>query len=252
MANKLLCFFIVLFCATGTYYVMKHDLYLTQRLRIEPSFAGVDPFYLPVQKDLQHSLLPLQGQALWHTSLARIKKIIQADSRVKSFNIQRRLPGHYVLQMAPHRPVAVWLDAAGALHPLSDQAQLLRPTALRELPDVPVLKGAVFLKSLDARQKAVQLLNELPHRGWLSVQRVLELQYQERRGVVLSLRKTGNVQIIYMGHKLYRQKIKRLEQVLDYMQAKNLKNKFIDARFEKKVLVRLRNNPEAKGLYAVK
>ena len=68
---------------------------------------------------------------------------------------------------------------------------------------------------------------------------VSEIQYSKKDGLVLVLGLDDNT--VIMGDREFKKRIDHVRRVVQYLRSENLRGRVIDARFSKKVVVRLRN-----------
>jgi hypothetical protein len=73
----------------------------------------------------------------------------------------------------------------------------------------------------------------------VSQKTVSEIYFDRAKGLVLVLLPDG-VEIL-LGNQDHARRVLRIRRVVEYLQSEDIKGKTIDARFSKKVVVRLRN-----------
>lgn len=196
--------------------------------------------YQGLRADVEKNLASLSGESIWSVGLEDAMNLLEKDRRISSVQIQRRWPNQLRVLIAPREPVAIYWAKRGP-QLLAIDGGLLPQVQLKELPDVPILRGESFAGSPELRQKAIELILTLPDKGLLSRESVSEVRYSKRLGFELALSRGGEV--VRMGDEEYSRKISRVNRVLSYLQGQGLDGRVIDARFTKKVVVRLRNAP---------
>ena len=190
-----------------------------------------------IQSTLQSKLQKFIGKKIWQVSFGELKKILRSEPRVGSVKILRLLPNRFFIQIQPRKPLVVLLDPNnGKIHPLSMDGQVLPPVPFDQIPNLPLLRGSVFLKKKAIRKLAIHFLNLMPEQGEFSRQEISEVKYLAReKSVVLILSKNGKP--IKVGYDPKQMKTKRIESVLRYLDQKNIKWRVIDARFSQKIVV---------------
>jgi cell division protein FtsQ len=116
---------------------------------------------------------------------------------------------------------------------------VLPETTIVKAPDVPVLRGGSFLKSIEKRQKAISILKNLPETGPMSFSQVAEIEYYQES---YWARLVSNSVKIHLGVQNLPKKIERIDRVMNYLKSSKLDPRVIDADFSKKLVVKLRKH----------
>ena len=200
----------------------------------EPAWEGSrEEIYTSYLKKLQKFI----GQKMWTLNFEELNKILQSDSRVGSIKILRLLPSRVFIEIEPRKPLLIFLNPdTGQIHPISMQGQILPHLAFNRIPDLPVLRGSIFLKQPKMRKLAIEVLNIMPEEGNFSRQKISEIKFSPpEKSLLLVLSKNGEA--IKVGNDPAQIKTKRIESVLKYLDQKNIKWRVIDARFSQKIVV---------------
>jgi hypothetical protein len=107
--------------------------------------------------------------------------------------------------------------------------------------DLPLLRGAQFFEDVQLRRQAVDLMNEIPFEGVFHQGLISEVRFDKHKGFELLL--TNGWTRVNMGKEDFSRRVRFIERVLNYLQEHKMQARVIDARFSKKVVVRLRNAP---------
>jgi len=198
-------------------------------------------FYTPMVDKLEKQLLPFKGQSLWSVKLSQVVKILGDQNWIESSSIARGWPAALQVKIKPHDVKLVYLGKSGKYMPIIADGSFLDTVDSRQAPDVTLLEGEVFLNKKDLRQKAVNVLKEIPAEGSFSKKTISEMRYDNKDGFSMTLMKTG-IQV-KLGEEQVALKSARVAQVVDYLQTRQFDARVIDANLSKKVLVRLRNDP---------
>ncbi|MCC7404396.1 MAG: FtsQ-type POTRA domain-containing protein [Bdellovibrionales bacterium] len=235
-------FFFVGMTVGGMYYTIQRNWFNVTAIEIDMDSTSQQPvLFERIKQDMGVRLRPFLGKKTWNLELGEVLTEIERDRRVKSAHVTRRFPNKLSVRILPHDPVLVLAGPQGLVYPIASDASLLPAVPPQEAPDLPLLRGKGFLKNEDWRKKVVELMSEIPREGDVSLSSISEMNYSPDAGLVLVLMKKG-IQIS-VGEKAIRQKLKRVEKVLHYLNEHQIEGRVIDAKFSKKVVVRLRNAP---------
>ena len=228
------CFFIFIGIA---YYGLNKWLIISEiQLELQKEPIWEDSMY-EIQSTLQSKLQTFIGKKIWQVSLNDLKETVHSESRVGPVKILRLLPNRFFIQIQPRKPLLVLLDPnSGKIHPLSMEGQILPSVYFNQIPNLPILRGYVFLKQIALRKLAIHFLNLMPKKGEFSRQEISEVKYSTKeKSLTFILSKNG--QSIKVGYDPTQMKPKRIESVLRYLDQKNIKWRVIDARFSQKIVV---------------
>lgn len=210
-------------------------------LVLDPGALDEQTMFQKIRDGLKAQLKPLEAQWIWRMSLADILKTIEVDPRIQAAHVIRHFPNRVQVIILPKRTSTNLLDQDGFLHPVAKDGSLLPPVQATQAPDRPTLRGRQFFNNEILRQRAVRLIEDLPERGLFSRAAVSEIHYDEKNGFDMVL--TGAGLIVRIGEDSLVEKAQHIEQVLMYLQNQRVRGRVIDARFAKKVVVKLRKQP---------
>jgi cell division protein FtsQ len=221
-------------------YLDKED-FIIQDLQVE-LMSDRDPSSLfpEIKSDVLPKLVSFVGESIWSVDLEQVLAVVEKDRRIKDVRVSRRLPNKLKVYIEPHQALANILAKDGTqIFPLSREGSLFAPLPLTEASDAPILRGTHFIKDIKLRKLALGLLLELPQEGDFSLKSVSEIRYSAKDGLVLVLGLDDNE--VIMGDRDFKTRIDHVRRVVQYLRSENLQGRVIDARFSKKVVVRLRN-----------
>lgn len=228
------CFFIFIGI---TYYGLNKWLIISEiQLELQKEPIWEDSMN-EIQSTLQSKLQTFIGKKIWQISLNDLKKTVRSEPRVGPVKILRLLPNRFFIQIQPRKPLLVLLNPTnGKIHPLSMDGQILPPVSFNQVPNLPILRGSMFLKQIAIRKLAIHFLNLMPENGEFSRQEISEVKYStQEKSLTFILSKNGKP--IKVGYDPMQMKTKRIESVLRYLDQKNIKWRVIDARFSQKIVV---------------
>lgn len=223
----------------GLFLAFREELFQIKSVTVV-SMDGSHPLLFDrVKKSVKPILGQLDGQWMWSVHLDQILKVVLNDKRVKEANIRRQLPGKVSVFIQTHQPIAVALHGGNSFYPVAGDGSLLPAVQLNEVLDTPVLRGNKLFNNQELRKKVITYLWELPKKGSFTLSNISEVSWTKDQGLKIVLQSGGAV--VYMGEDDFKSKTKHVEKVLNYLIKEGMSGRVIDARFSKKVLVKLRN-----------
>lgn len=199
------------------------------------------PAWSSLNKEVEAVLDSLKGRSLIVVSLKDIKMKLDRFRSIQNLQVIKSWPRTLRIQYSLPPLKAVASLQRNRFHALSSQGQWIGPLSWSQLPKRPWLRGSWMEKKPDLLPQALGLIDILPKAGGITLDKISEIGFNEGDGFAVTLVKTGQ-QIIF-GYDDFEVKALRANQVLNYLQNRNLESCVIDANFSKKVLVRLRNQP---------
>ncbi len=185
------------------------------------------------------------GQSLWSFSLQNISEVLRQQKWIKDFRISRSWPSSLEVQIEAFEISLLLTDSqklnVGLMRPVTVDGDILPEIDSRQAPSKALLKGDIFLKNLEKRKQAIDLLKSLPADGKMGVNSLSEINYNPKEGFWISMIQSDLK--VKLGEDQFAMKSARVSQVMDYLEKKNLKARVIDANLSKKVLVRLQQTP---------
>jgi cell division septal protein FtsQ len=200
-----------------------------------------DLLFQRIRGSLTQQLQQYEGRYFWQVPLTQVFEVTRKDRRVKNVSVFRDFPSRLRVEIEPYTPLLAYLSGDGRVYPLSTDASLLPPIAIADTPDLPYVRGEELKDEISLREKAIELFNTIPEEGILSKDAVSEIVFSKKDGFKIFLTKTRSE--IRVGDSDFGPKISHAQKVLAYLNSRNIVGRVIDARFSKKVVVRVRNTP---------
>ena len=200
-----------------------------------------DLLFQRIRASLTQQLKNYEGRYFWQVPLKSVLEVTRRDRRVKSAAIYREFPSRLRVEIEPHTPILAYLSSDGRIYPVATDATLLPPLPITETPDLPFLRGEDLKDEPLLREKILELFGALPELGLIRKSSISEIVYTKKDGIKLFI--SGTQAEIKLGDADFGPKISRAQKVLTYLDSRNIKGRVIDARFSKKVVVRVRNTP---------
>lgn len=200
-----------------------------------------DLLFQRIRASLTQQLQQYEGRYFWQVPLGQVFEVTRKDRRVKNASIFRDFPSRLRVEIEPYTPLLAYLSSDGRVYPLSTDASLLPPISITDTPDLPYVRGEELKDEIALREKSIELFNRLPEDGALSKNSVSEIVYSKKDGFKIFLTKSQAE--IRVGDSDFGPRISHAQKVIAYLDSRNIKGRVIDARFSKKVVVRVRNTP---------
>ena len=250
-----------------SHYALNHWLVVSEirlEMQKEPVWEGSME---EIRSLLESKLQPFIGKKIWKISDELIK-VIQSEPRVGSVKILKLLPNRLFIHIQPRKPLLVLLHpSSGKIHPLSMNGEILPSLSSKQIPNLPILRGPVFLEKENIRNTLIQFFHLMPEQGEFSRQAISEVKYSsQEKSLMFILSKNGksikvgydpiqlNTEGVFFAkpekaiplEEIEKQKeisnrisikTKRIESVLRYLDQKSIKWRVIDARFSQKIVV---------------
>ncbi len=198
--------------------------------------AAFDKIYDAMRVQLK----PYENIWVWNLNLPDVLKTIELDPRIQTTQVLRTFPNRVTVVIRPKLSNLNLLDQDGDLHPVTNDGALLPPFHPTQAPDRPTLRGPQFFTNQSLREKAVKLIEQLPEKGNFSKASVSEVHF-DKSGFSFIL--IGNGLTVKVSEDTLSESVNHVEQVLAYLQGQRIKGRVIDARYAKKVVVKLRKQP---------
>ena len=191
-----------------------------------------------IQSGLQASLAQFTGIPFWKVSLEKVMSEVRKDQRVRLARVQREFPHLLRIVIVPQEAMLGLMDEQGRIFPVARDATLMPALSLKDVPNFPLLRGKEFVTDIHLREKAVELMAAIPTDGRFQRNQISEILHNNKDGFSLFL--ANHAAEIKMGDNEFDLKASRVEKVLSYLHNRSLSGRTIDARFAKKVVVRVR------------
>jgi cell division septal protein FtsQ len=225
----------------GVYFALGKRLLVEKVTVVMAGESKEQLLFEEIKKDLNQETKDLIGASMLQLSFPTLVDEILKDKRVKSVQVRREFPGAVIVRIEPREPVLGWVDERGFLRPVAKDNEIMPRLKSGLLRDVAILRGKEFSKDSKLRLAAIELIESLPTEGYFQRSMISEIRHSKASGFDLVL--TEPSVIVKIGRENYQERSKRLEKVLSYIHNRDIKGRVIDSRFDKKVVVRLRNEP---------
>lgn len=203
--------------------------------------SNQDLIFQRIKNSLTPQFKSFEGKYFWQVPLKRIHEATAKDKRVKRVNIHREFPSRLRVEVEPRTPVLAYLGADGRIYPVATDATLLPPLPFKDAPDLPLLRGEDFKDEQELRERAIELFEAMPEEGMMRKSQISEIGFTKKEGFKVFI--SGPNAEVKIGDTDFGPKISRVQRVLSYLEMQSIDGRVIDARYSKKVVVRVRNTP---------
>lgn len=207
----------------------------------EPNDQDIPEWLRPLWIAEVERLQGLKGQDLMTLKFRDIESEIRQHPWVKEINLSRRWPRTLSVRLGYKHVVAYGRDKKGILFPVLEDSTALPRTPFQAKQDLPLLSVELSGEKPELLQAALAFFKEFPSEGTLTASRISEIGYDSKEGFWTLILPFGTR--IKWGESDFQRKISRVQQVIDYLESRQIEARVIDANLAKKVVVRLRKTP---------
>ncbi|MAV90105.1 MAG: hypothetical protein CL676_01700 [Bdellovibrionaceae bacterium] len=234
-------FILIFILLVGVYFSFGNRLVVKEvHVELDPE-SHQQEIFKEIQDDWKARIESLKGKSMIRYSYSEWLNSLEKDPRVKRVLLRRQFPENLTLRILPYDPVLSLVDEKGNLRPIAKGSEVLPRLRSSSLPDTALLRGKDFIENRDLRKRALELFFDLPTEGDFRRSLVSEIRYDKASGFELVL--SEPFVTLKLGHENFNERTARAGKVLRYLKNRQIKSRVIDSRFEKKVVVRLRNEP---------
>ena len=237
--RKLLYFCGFLIIASGfLYYVVEKGIFDVSSIEVQV-LSSLPENHEPLKSHTKKVLDKMKGHSLLKLSLESLHQDLIEDKRIKRAEIQRRFPNKLIVSIEPHKAKLNMMAVKFGLHSITNQGEVLPVPLSDQKADLPILRGINFHKDKGLRIKALNMMAQIPKEGLFKQSNISEVRFVEESGFFLYMVEPETV--VKFGKDKFTKKSSYIERAMNYLRSQKLDGRVIDARFAKKVVVKLRN-----------
>ena len=196
------------------------------------------PGYLKKEYKILSYLNNYKSQQLWRLNLKKILQDIENMSLGIKVYARKKYPDYLIVFLNKKQTALLLLKTDHTFYPISHDGELGIKKNLQDIPNVPILRGIPFEQNKTLRQRILKLIDQIPKQGnGFSSQNISEVSYHKKHDSFLFYLSTGLL-ILELKAPLSKQKIKNVDFVLNYLKKIGRQKAFIDARLDKKIIVK--------------
>ena len=179
-----------------------------------------------------------KSQSLWQINLKQVAQNIEDMSLGMEVYVHRKYPSQLIIWLYEKKTILLFLKGNTHFYSISSDGSLDTQKSAQNIPDVPILRGASFESDQTLRLQVLKLLEAIPKQKQVfSVENISEILYDSKQDSFLIYLSTRPL-AIKLNHPPLSQKIKNIEFVLEYLKKEGREQAVIDARFDKKIIVK--------------
>jgi len=219
-----LCFFVFAFFSRPLSFELKKE-----------NLADHNDF--PEDK-IQNHLKQYKNHFLWQVPLKKILEEIEEINPGLDLYMQRRYPNQLIISFKKKETALLLLTTESDLYSVAQDGSLGTQKEKTDSLNAPILRGKNFEEDRTLRKKALEFLKPIPPKNFIfSLENLSEILYEKKEESFLIHLSTQPL-FIKLPPLLSNQKIKNIEFVLKYLQKEGKTHSFIDASFDKKIIVK--------------
>ena len=182
-----------------------------------------------------------KGQYLWKVNLKDITKKMESIYLRGEFQVQRKWPHRLVVFLKEETTFLLLLKQNQRFYSVSQEGHIGAEKNRTDSLNFPILREKTLEKSLQLRQRAVTILFELPKTGsFFSMENISEIFYKKSNDS-LWFYLVSDYFIVELKKSPSLKKINNIDFVLNYLRKQGRTKALIDARLDKKIIVKKLN-----------
>ena len=219
----------------GPFSKISHiELKADETLRSSPSYAIKE-------KEILSFLNHYKGRFLWQASLKKmVRQIHVLYPGVEAYAV-RRFPSRLAVFLKNKNTAFLLLKEGEGFYSVSYEGEIGTKKTGGESLDFPLLRGESFWSQPLLRKRALLIVSSFPKEGSaLSVSNISEIVYNRVNDSFLFFLVKSHF-VVELKKQPSSRKIRNIDFVLNYLKRKERKKGLIDARWDKKIIVKNRN-----------
>ena len=194
--------------------------------------------YTKQEEKILSFLNSYKGQFLWQADLKKIVKKINGFYLGTEVYVVRRFPNRLIVSLKKKNTALLLLKEGEFFYSVSYEGEIGSQRNREESFDFPILRGSAFWNNLQLRKRVLSILSSLPKKDvFFSIQNLSEISYNKNNDSLFFHLISGHF-ILELKGQLDSKKIKNIDFVLNYLDQYGHQRGFIDARFDKKIIVK--------------
>lgn len=194
--------------------------------------------YIKKEKEILSYLNSYKGKSLWQVDLKHLVKQTNAFYLGSEIYVVRRFPNRLIVFLKKKNTALLLLKDREFLYSVSYEGKIGDKKNMEEFFDFPILRGELFWDSPQLRKRALSILSSLPKTGpFFSVQNISEIFYNKINDSLLFYLISSPF-ILELKKQVSPEKLQNINFVLNYLNQKGSQRGFIDARLDKKIIVK--------------
>ncbi len=194
------------------------------------------------EKEILSYLESYKGQWLWQTPLKELAKAVSAMYLEADVYTARRFPSRLIVILKKKDTALLLLREGEFFYSVSYKGDIGAKKSLGESLDFPILRGDVFWSDSRLRKRALSVFLSIPKnsRRAFAPQNISEISYNKANDSLFFYLMPGHF-IVELAERASLKKAQNIDFVLNYLTQRKAQGKLIDARMDKKIIVKNQN-----------
>ncbi|MCY4321873.1 MAG: FtsQ-type POTRA domain-containing protein [Bdellovibrionaceae bacterium] len=179
-----------------------------------------------------------KGKYLWDIHLKELAEKIKSIYLEAEVQVQRKFPNRLIVLFKEKVTFLLLLKQNNFFYSVSQEGHIGEKKGGKDSLNFPILIGKAFEKNLQLRQRAISILAKLnKEEGSFSVRNISEILYNKNNDSFLFYLVSDHF-ILELKTSPSLKKISNVDFVINYLRKQNRIKALIDARMEKKIIVK--------------
>ena len=210
------------------------------KLKVDEKLKA-NKIYMTKDQEILSYLNNYKGQWLWSVDLKELVKKLNSIYLEAEIHVVRKFPSQLNVALKKKSTALLLLKEGELFYSVSYEGEIGSPKNIEESFDFPILRGNSFWNDLQLRQRVLSVLSVLPKEGQtFSIQNISEISYNKSNDS-LFFHLIFHPFILELKDQPSPKKIKNIDFVLNYLHREKNQGGLIDARLDKKIIVK---NPD--------
>jgi cell division protein FtsQ len=172
------------------------------------------------------------GESLLTLSSADVYRKISATPWIRSVVVRKEFPGRLLIRVKETEPFAL-LDMKGRLFIVDERGKMLEELRESSMPFLPIISGDPF-GNKEVFSDAIRLVRAVKETGLMARKNRIEIIAQRLNEIAVNL----DGVVIKVGAGDYEEKLSRLTELEEEINARHIPVDYIDLRFANRVVVK--------------
>ena len=195
--------------------------------------------YIAKEEEIVSYLNRYKGQLLWQVDLKDLVKKVNSLYLGAEVYTARRFPNQLSVSLKKKNTALLLLKGGESFYSISHEGRIGAKRNGEESFDFPILRGDSFGNDIQLRKRALSILFSIPKAGQaFSAQNISEISYNKANDSLLFYLIHGHF-ILELKKQPIPKTIQNIEFVLHYLNQQGEQGGLIDARLDKKIIVKM-------------
>ena len=232
-------FLIFVFLLSFTLYIFLGPFFKISEVELNiDKELKISKSYKLKEENILSYLKSYKGQFLWRVDLKNLVEKVNTFYLGSEVYAVRKLPNRLLVFLKKKNTALLLLKEGEFFYSLSYEGEIGDQRNPEESFDFPILRGKLFWEKLQLRKRALSILSSIPQQGrFFSVQNISEISYNKANDSLLFYLIRSHF-ILELKEQASPKKIQNIDFVLNYLNQRGDKGGRIDARLDKKIIVK--------------